>query len=154
MTRSMCSGAAGRLLQLVASAALATGCGGGDPVEPDNAPPDLTGTYSLVSINALITGGQVMTPPDVSGTFSLQQSPAVGDQASGTMSMDVTIPDGLGGTTNIVDAGTFTIWADGAWEQMGSLVQAKGTYTFIGNVLTVEVTEPAINVSTTVWQRR
>ena len=37
---------------------------------------------------------------------------------------------------------------------MGNLVQARGTYTFVNNVLTVEVTEPALNVSTTVWQRQ
>ncbi len=154
MTRSRCSSVAGRPLLLSACVVLATACGGEEPVEPDNAPPDLTGTYSLVSINALVTGGQVMMPPDVSGTFSLQQSAPTGDQASGTMTMDVTIPDGLGGTANIVDTGTFTIWTDGTWEQMGNLVQARGTYTFVGNVLTVEVTEPAINVSTTVWQRQ
>lgn len=154
MTLEMSSDAASRLLPLLACAVLAAGCGGEEVVEPDNAPPDLTGTYSLVSINALVTGGQVMMPPDVTGTFSLQQSPPVGDQASGTMTMDVTIPDGLGGTTDIVDTGTFTVWTDGAWEQMGNLVQARGTYTFVNNVLTVEVTEPAINVSTTVWQRQ
>lgn len=154
MTRAICSSVAGRLLPLLVCAVLATACGGEDPVEPDNAPPDLTGTYSLVSINGLVTGGQVMMPPDVTGTFSLQQSPPVGDQASGTLTMDVTIPDGLGGTTDLVDTGTFTIWTGGAWEQMGNLVQAKGNYTFVGNVLTVEVTEPAISVSTTVWQRQ
>ena len=145
----------GRLWLFPAVVMLAAACGGeDDPVEPDNAPPDLTGSYTLVSISALVTGGQVMTPPDVTGTFSLQQSAPVGDQASGTMAMDVRIPDGLGGTTNIVDTGTYTVRSDGTWEQMGNLVQAKGTYTFIGNVLTVEVTEPAINVSTTVWQRQ
>lgn len=154
MTCAMSSRAASRLWPLLACALLAGACGGEDPVEPDNAPPDLTGTYSLVSITALVTGGVEMTPPDVSGTFSLQQSPAVGDQASGTMTMDVTIPDGLGGTTNIVDTGTFTIRSDGTWEQMGNLVQARGTYTLVGGRLTVEVTEPAINVSTTVWQRQ
>lgn len=144
----------GRLWPVVAAGVLTAGCGGEDPVEPDNAPPDLTGTYSLVSINALVTGGQVMTPPDVIGTFSLQQSAPVGDQASGSMSMDLTLPDGLGGTTQIVDTGTYTVRSDGTWEQMGNLVQAKGTYTLVDNVLTVEVTEPALNVSTTVWQRQ
>ena len=93
-------------------------------------------------------------PPDATGTFTLQQSAPVGDQASGTMTMDLTIPDGLGGTTDIVDTGTYTVRSDGTWEQMGSLVQARGTYTLLSNVLTVEVTEPALNVSTTVWQRQ
>lgn len=154
MTSKMYSGSTTRLWPLLACVLLGVACGGEDPVEPDNAPPDLTGTYSLVSIVALVTGGVEMTPPDVTGTFTLQQSPPVGDQASGTMTMDVTIPDGLGGTTNIVDTGTFTIRTDGTWEQMGSLVQARGTYTLAGGRLTVEVTEPAINVSTTVWQRQ
>ena len=131
------------------------GCGGeDDPVEPDDAPPDLSGTYTLVSIVALVTGGTVMMPPDATGSFVLQQSAPVGDQASGTMTMDLALPDGLGGTTDIVDTGNYTVRSDGTWEQMGSLVQAKGTYTFVSNVLTVEVTEPAINVSTTVWQRQ
>lgn len=154
MTCAKSSSAAGRLWSFLTCALMVAACGGEDPVEPDNAPPDLTGTYSLVSITALVTGGVEMTPPDVSGTFSLQQSAVVGDQASGTMTMDVTIPDGLGGTTNIVDTGTFTVRSDGTWEQMGNLVQARGTYTFVGGRLTVEVTEPAINVSTTVWQRQ
>ena len=145
----------GRLWSVLAGAVLIAGCGGeDDPVEPDNAPPDLSGTYTLVSIVALVTGGAVMMPPDATGTFTLQQSAPVGQEASGTMTMDVTIPDGLGGTTNIVDTGTYTVRRDGTWEQMGNLVQARGTYTFVNNVLTVEVTEPPLNVSTTVWQRQ
>lgn len=154
MACKMLSGSTGRLWPLLACALLGAACGGEDPVEPDNSPPDLTGTYSLVSIVALVTGGVEMTPPDVTGTFTLQQSAPVGDQASGTMTMDITIPDGLGGTTNIVDTGTFTVRTDGTWEQMGNLVQARGTYTLAAGRLTVEVTEPAINVSTTVWQRQ
>ena len=117
-------------------------------------PPDLTGTYDLVSISSLVTGGKTLKPPDVSGTFVLLQSASVGRRVSGTMTMEITVQDGLGGTTNIKDTGTYAVRADGTWEQKGSLVQAKGTYTLVGGVLTVEVTEPAINVSTTVWQRR
>ncbi len=140
---------------LVGAAVLAMGgCGAEDPVEPSNAPPDLTGTYTLVSITALVTGGVVLTPPQVTGSFRLQQSTVVGDEATGTMAMDITIPDGLGGTQNIVDEGNFTVRTDGTWEQAGQQVQAKGTYTFVNNTLTVEVTEPAINISTTVWQRQ
>lgn len=154
MTCEMSTSAASRLVSLLACTLLGAACGGEDPIVPDNAPPDLSGTYSLVSIVALVTGGVVMTPPDVTGTFMLQQSPAVGDQASGTMTMDITLPDGLGGTTNIVDTGSFTVRSDGTWEQMGNLVQARGVYTLAGTRLTVEVTEPAINVSTTVWQRQ
>ncbi len=144
-----------RLVWALAAVAPTMGCGGGeDPVEPDEAPPDLSGTYTLVSIVALVTGGAVMTPPDATGTFTLQQSAPVGQEASGTMTMDLTIPDGLGGTTDIVDTGTYTVRFDGTWEQAGNLVQALGTYEFVNNVLTVEVTEPALNASTTVWQRQ
>ncbi|MDE2784653.1 MAG: hypothetical protein OXK77_16995 [Gemmatimonadota bacterium] len=140
---------------ILAGALLMAGCGDEeDPVEPDDAPPDLSGTYTLVSIVALVTGGTVMTPPDATGTFTLRQSTPVGQEASGTMTMDITIPDGLGGTTDIVDTGTYTVRRDGTWEQAGNLVQARGTYTFVNNVLTVEVTEPPLNVSTTVWQRQ
>lgn len=117
-------------------------------------PPDLTGTHDLVSISSLVTGGKTLKPPDVSGTFVLRQSAAVGRRASGTMTTEITVRDGLGGTTTIKDTGTYAVEGDGTWEQKGSLVQAKGTYTLVGGVLTVEVTEPAINVSTTVWQRR
>lgn len=154
MACKMLSGSTGRLWPLLTCALLGAACGGEDPVEPDNAPPDLTGTYSLVSIVAVVTGFEEMTPPDVTGTFTLQQSPPVGDQASGTMTMDVTIPDGLGGTAPIVDTGTYTVRSDGTWEQKGNVVQARGTYTLVGGRLTVEVTEPPINVSTTVWQRQ
>lgn len=140
---------------ILAGALLMAGCGDEeDPVEPDDAPPDLSGTYTLVSIVAIVTGGTVMTPPDATGTFTLRQSPPVGQEASGTMTMDITIPDGLGGTTDIVDTGSYTVRRDGTWEQAGNLVQAKGTYTFVNSVLTVEVTEPPLNVSTTVWQRQ
>lgn len=155
MTFPRSRSSAGWLGWILAATVLMAGCGDGEgPVEPDDAPPDLSGTYTLVSIVAIVTGGAVMTPPDATGTFTLRQSPPVGQEASGTMTMDLTIPDGLGGTTPIVDTGTYTVRSDGTWEQAGNLVQARGTYTFVNNVLTVEVTEPPLNVSTTVWQRQ
>ena len=117
-------------------------------------PPDLTGTYDLVSISSLVTGGKTLKPPDVSGTFVLRQSASVGRRASGTMTMEITIRDGVGGTQTIKDTGTYAIGADGTWEQKGSLVEGKGTYALVGSMLTVEVTEPALSVSTAVWQRR
>ncbi len=115
--------------------------------------PDLTGTYDLISLSALVTGGRVLKHPDVSGTFSLRQSPPVGDQASGTMSMSMTMPDGLGGTQEIIDTGTYIVRRDGTWEQTGQYVQARGRYTLVGDTLAVEITEPALNVSSTVWRR-
>ena len=143
-----------RLWLLLALPALAAGCDGDEaPMEPDNSPPNLSGTYTLVSINAIVTGGVTATPPDVSGTFTLTQTAVAGQEATGTLSMSLTLPDGLGGTADLVDEGTYISRTDGTWEQMGALVQAKGTYALVGNMLTVEATEPAINASTTVWRR-
>lgn len=139
---------------LVALLALA-GCGGGeDPVEPEpERPPDLTGTYTLESLSAIVTGGQTFTPPLVSGSFSVQQTSVTGPEASGTTMISVTLPDGLGGMTTLEDQGTYVNRLDGTWEQAGVLLQGLGTYTVQGAILTVEVTEPALNVSTTVWRK-
>ena len=132
-----------------------TACGGGeDPVEPaPEQPPDLSGTYTLESLSAIVTGGQTFTQPDVSGSFSVQQTSVTGPEASGTTIIGITLPDGLGGTTTLDDQGTYVNRLDGTWEQSGELLQGLGTYTFRNNILTVEVTEPALNVSTTVWRR-
>ena len=138
---------------LVMLSALAA-CGGEDPVEPEpERPPDLTGSYTLESLSAIITGGQTVTPPEVSGSFSVRQTSVAGPEASGTTMISVTLPDGLGGTTTLDDQGTYVNRLDGTWEQTGVLLQGLGTYTLRGDVLTVEVTEPALNVSTTVWRR-
>ena len=67
--------------------------------------------------------------------------------------ISVTLPDGLGGTTTLEDQGTYFNRLDGTWEQAGLLLQGLGTYTVQGAILTVEVTEPALNVSTTVWRK-
>ena len=129
-------------------------CGGEDPVEPEpERPPDLTGSYMLESLSAIVTGGQTLTPPDVSGTFSVQQTSVTGSEASGTTMISITLPDGLGGTAELGDQGTYVNRLDGTWEQAGVLLQGLGTYTLRGDVLTVDVTEPALNVSTTVWRR-
>ena len=138
---------------LVMLSALAA-CGGEDPVEPEpERPPDLTGSYTLESLSAIITGGRTVTPPEVSGSFSVQQASVAGPEASGTTMISVTLPDGRGGTTTLDDQGTYVNRLDGTWEQTGVLLQGLGTYTLRGDVLTVEVTEPALNVSTTVWRR-
>lgn len=131
-------------------------CGGGeDPVEPEpERPPDLTGTYTLESLSSqFATGGQTLTPPDVSGTFSVQQTSVTGPEASGTTVISIMLPDGLGGTATLDDQGTYVNRLDGTWEQAGLLLQGLGTYTLQGAILTVEVSEPALNVSTTVWRR-
>ncbi len=138
---------------LIALVALA-GCGGEDPVEPEpERPPDLTGSYTLESLSAIVTGGQTLTPPDVAGSFSVQQTSVTGAEASGTTMISITLPDGLGGTTMLEDQGTYVNRVDGTWEQAGVLLQGLGTYTLQTGILTVDVTEPALNVSTTVWRR-
>ena len=131
-------------------------CGGEDPVEPEpERPPDLTGTYTLQSLSSIVTGLQTLTPPDVTGTFTARQTSVTGLEASGTTTISVTLPVGTPGgeTTTLEDQGTYVNRLDGTWEQNGVLLQGIGTYTFRNNVLTVEVTEPALNVSTTVWRR-
>ncbi|WP_419165988.1 hypothetical protein [Candidatus Palauibacter sp.] len=143
----------------VVVATLVAGCGGGDdPMEPEppavEPPPNLTGSYALVSLSSVLSGGLTLTPPLVSGTFSLTQTSVSGDEATGNLSLTLMYPDGAGGTSTIMDEGTFVIRTDGSWEQTGNLQQGRGTYSLAGNVLTVMVTEPPAAVSTTVWQRQ
>lgn len=134
---------------------LATACGGEDPVDPEpEAPPDLTGSYTLQSLaSPILTAGNPLSPPTVSGSFAVQQTSVTGPEASGTTTISVTIPDGQGGTITIDDQGPYANRLDGTWEQGGQLLQGKGTYTLQGNILTVDVSEPALSVSTTVWQK-
>ena len=137
----------------VVVASLVAGCGGGDDtMEPQppavEAPPDLSGTYSLQS---LLQGGLTVQPPLAMGTFSLTQTSVSGEVATGNLSLRVEVPSfGI----LVEDSGTYTVRSDGSWEQMGETGQAVGTYTLAGNVLTVIVTEPPPAVSTTVWQRQ
>lgn len=146
------------LLVPVVAAAFVAGCGGdGDPMEPpvDQGPPDLSGTYALVSMTAVITQGATVGPPIAVGTNTLTQNPASGGSATGSMSADLTFTNPLDGSVvELRDEGTYTVRADGTWEQSGTLGQAVGTFTLAGNVLTVIVTEPPASVSTTVWQRQ
>ncbi|WP_420633396.1 hypothetical protein [Candidatus Palauibacter sp.] len=146
----------GILLIPVVAAGLVVGCGGGDePMEPAppavTPPPDLSGTYTLVSLTGAITGGATFGPPNVMGTFTLSQGAPSGDTASGTLSLSISAP---AFEFMLEDRGTFTIRADGSWEQRAETGQAVGTFTLAGNVLTVVVTEPATAASTTVWQRQ
>ena len=140
------------LLVPVVGATLAIGCGGGDTMDPEPpaavGPPDLSGTYSLVSVTQ---GGLTVGPPGATGTFTLSQTSSSGDTASGTLTYSISIP-AIGFMQD--DEGTFTVKSDGSWAQTGQVAQALGTYTLAGNVLTVIVTEPLAAASTTVWQRQ
>lgn len=151
-----------RLLKLfvpVVVAAVVAGCGGDDMVEPEPpdtvGPPDVSGTYSLVSLTGVITQGATIGPPIAVGTAMLTQNPGTGESATGSMSMTLTVTNPLNGeVTTIEDQGTFTLRTDGSWEFSGQLQQNIGTYTLAGNVLTVMVTEPPAAVATTIWQRQ
>lgn len=136
--------------------ALALACGDDDPADPaDEGPIDISGTYALESFSsAALTGGATLTAPVVSGTLTLAQSPATGQEATGTFSLQVTVPDGQGGTQPVADQGTYTIRSDGSWEQRGALQQGTGTVTLEGAVLTVTVAQPALSVSQSVWRRQ
>lgn len=148
-----------RLCVPLVVAALVAGCGGGDTMDPEPppaaGPPDVSGTYSLVSLSGAITGGATIGPPIAVGTAMLTQNPGTGDSATGTMSMTLTVTNPLNGeVTEIADQGTFTLRTDGSWQFSGQLQQNIGTYTLAGNVLSVIVTEPPAAAATTVWQRQ
>ena len=118
------------------------------------APPDLTGTYTLLSFaSAALTAGNALTPPDVSGMFTVEQTSVAGGEAGGTFEMTVSVPNSEGGTTTIVDQGTYRNYLEGRLEQVGELWQTRGTYELDGNTLTIEVAEPVLALSKTVWQR-
>ncbi len=141
------------IVPALALAFVAPGCND-DELLGGGPPPDLTGTYTLQSFSSAATGGFPLTPPTVTGTFTLVQTSSSATEASGTLEVSITVPDGMGGTNTINDQGTFTIRSNGTWEQSGQQQQGSGTYTLAGNVLTVEVTSPQPAVSTSVWQRQ
>ena len=146
----------GLAASLLAGVLLAAGCGGDDPVEPEPeaAPPDLSGTYTLLSFaSAALTAGNALTPPDVSGMFTVEQTSVAGGEAGGTFEMTVSVPNSEGGTTTILDQGTYSNYMDGQLEQVGELWQTRGTYELDGKTLTIEVVEPVLAISKTVWQR-
>ena len=150
-----------RLLMLfvpVVVATLVAGCGGDDTTEPEppavESPPDLTGSYTLVSLSSPLTGGATVTPPLVNGMFTLTQTSVSGEEARGNLSLNLMYPDGTGGLTTLMDEGTFVIRTDGSWEQTGALQQAVGNYSVAGTTLTVVVSQPPTASGTTVWQRQ
>ena len=143
---------ASRLWVPVLSVLLLTGCPGDDPMGSGNGdpPPDISGTYTLVSFSQ---GGITLTPPVVTGSFTVVETSSSATEASGTLDLDITVPDGMGGSNNIVGVGTYTIRSNGTWEQNLPGQQAVGTFSLVGNTLTVVVTEPAQAASISVWQR-
>lgn len=137
------------LVSFLGAALVVAGCGD-EPVEPDETPPDLTGSYTIVSFTSGVSPGDTLTPPAVSGSFSLVQTGVVGQEATGTLDLMITIPD----QAEFDNEGVYKNRFDGTWEQeFDTGFQALGTYTLEGNTLTVVVTEPPLAVSTTVWRR-
>ena len=109
------------------------------------------GAYELRSLSALVTGGVTLEPPAVSGTLILGAPPQKGKH--GSLSLCITLPDGLGGSTTFVDEGTYTVRRDGAWEQTSQLAGGKGAFTLVRETLTVETTEPKLNQATMKWKK-
>ena len=129
------------------AAALALGCGNGvDP--PEEAPPDLSGAYDVLSITL---GGITFEPPNASGTFELNQDSVAGSQATGSMTLQgqVQTPP-----YELEDMGTYTNSLDGSWTQRGKRGGASGTYTFESDTLVVTVTDPPAVASRSVWLQR
>jgi len=141
------------LLVPVFAAVVAAGCSSDDPnpTNPIEGPPDLTGDYVLVTITQ---AGITLGPPAATGSFTMNQTSSSDTEASGTVDLDLTLPDGMGGQNNIVDSGTYTIRSDGTWEQDFPLQQATGTYAIVGSDLTVTVTDPPQSASVSVWRKQ
>ena len=124
----------------------AAGCSE-DPPPPEETPPDLTGTYELVSLKQGTF--PPVGPPNATGTFTVRQTEVMGQEASGTVVLKVAIANP---PITIEDTGTYKNHHDGSWAQSGNL-QTRGRYMLAGDTLTVMVTEPMTAVSTTVWKR-
>ena len=132
------------------AAALALGCDNGPDMPPDETPPDLSGTYDILSL----TQGTLppVEPPNVSGTFVLNQDSVAGSQAMGSMTLQFEVE-----TPPIEweDTGIYTNSFDSTWTQTGENGgDASGTYTFGNDTLTVIVTDPPVAASRSVWLRR
>ena len=137
-----------RVVPALMAMSLAAGCG--EEIDDfEETPPDLTGNYDLVSLKQ--SSFPPVGPPVATGTFSVKQTSVMGQEASGTVSLKITIAL-TDPPTVIEDSGTYKNRFDGSWEQSGNL-QTKGSYTLANDTLTVMVTEPPAAVSTTVWKR-
>lgn len=137
----------------VFTAVLLIGCD--DPVEPGETPPDLTGSYTLVSFTSTFTAGDTLTPPAADGSFSLVQTDVEGQEASGTLDLFIEFPSETGPGTTLEFEGVYRNRFDGTWEQESEDgLQASGNYTLEGDILSVTVTEPEIFVSSTVWRKQ
>ena len=130
------------------AAALALGCGNGMKPPPEEAPPELSGTYDVLS---LARGGFTFKPPNLVGTFVLNQDSVAGSKAMGSMTLQVQVqtPE-----IELQDIGTYTNSLDGSWTQRGQQGGASGTYTLESDTLVVTVTDPPALASESVLLRK
>ena len=113
----------------------------------EESPPDLTGSYTIVSYTSRYSDGNTLTPPAVSGTLMLQQTQVVAEEASGTVAFSITIPD----WPPLVFQGVYRNRIDGSWGQESSIGgPSTGFYKLENNILTVRT---FFAVSTMVWRR-
>lgn len=124
-------------LAAVAGLAGIAACGSSSTTGPTNV--SLAGNYSLTAFSQ--SGTSV---PGTSGTLALTDS---------NYAVDITFPITI--IPEIVDSGTYTATASGAFSETSKLngVQTTGTYTFANNVLTVNVTAQNVAISQT-WQKQ
>ncbi len=92
----------------------------------------LGGNYALLSYR--VAGDSTKYPPDVTGAMAITQEQ--GDSTA-TTCWTLTRPDGLGGTTTIVDRGNLTIGSDSTWTHGANLIREIGTFQIAGDTLTV-----------------
>ena len=129
-------------LAVVALVGIAGACGGDDdPTDPPQGT-DLTGDYIMVSV----TQGGVTLGPDQGATGTLVLTDT-------RYTLSVTVP-GPNGPVTTEDTGTYE--TDGnTWTQVSDNAggfQGVGTFSLVGDILTVDVTTAGVQVLS-VWDR-
>jgi hypothetical protein len=127
-------------LAILAFAGLTTACGNDDEGTDPPVQTDLSGAYVLTSVTQ---GGVTLTPAEgATGTLALTQT---------TYELSVTVPS-AGGPITTMDSGTYQT-SGNTWTQESDNAQGfqgVGTFTLVGNTLTVDVTTAGIQV-VSVW---
>lgn len=126
------------LSALVVAVVLIGGCGDDETTAPTV---DLSGTYELVSATF---AGQTVTPPIATGTAILTAT---------TYDIDITVTIPTQQPIVISDEGTYST-SGNTWTQESSTTggQAVGSFTLVGDVLTVDSVLAGMQVRA-VWRR-
>ena len=129
-------------LAVVALVGIASACGGDDDEGTGPVTTDLSGDYLLVSVTQ---AGVTLDPAQgATGTLAVTQT---------RYTLSVTVPGPTGPITT-EDTGTYV--ADGnTWTQESDNAggfQGVGTFSLVGNVLTIDVTTAGVTVLS-VWQQ-